>query len=443
MQPMMIQKTEQVQTLSQQQILSLHIMEMSNYELMQYLDEMLLENPFIEIDRAQSEPSVYISEESEDGFQAKRYLSSGGDKELDPFESLLSCPTELSAAEYLSEQLQLGDQQPGDPVLMEYILELVDDNGYLRFSADEISCLTQKPIQSVRSHISLLQSLYPAGVGANNLQECLILQLKRLGSCSPEAETLIDFHLEEAAAHRFRKISAQTGIRVSRLIEIYEQIRALNPKPLNGIIGKKASAVVPDVILSVRSSAWQVSLNDNYVGTVRILSEYAGMNTSELAQEERQYFDDNLKKAAGLKRSVEKRRTTILQCARFIIEYQRDYIAGAAGFIRPLTLRQVAGALEMHESTVSRAIKNKYIQTPRGTFLIKELFSTGYENGAGAEQIKQRLLELIAREDRNAPYSDQKLSELLGQNGTSVSRRTVAKYRCELEIPNEWMRKRI
>lgn len=428
---------EQKTLISQNQVLSLRIMSMSNLELMQFLEEEALQNPLMELEPG--EETVRIVEKDFQPLPKSEGAAVDGLPLMD-----YMAPQLRSAAQYLFEQIPLRSLSEESLSLLQYILELIDQDGYLRFSSEEISHLTHKPPKQVSRCIEIIKSLQPAGIGAANLQECLLLQLQRQGQVPDALRDMILFHMEDLASCSYRKIATGLHIPLQQIYKYAEQIRSLNPKPLNGIVEAHAQYLIPDVVLLNENGVLSVAMNDSCVGTIRLTTDYDQLSAQDLTPELRDYIKRNKRHASMLSRSIDQRRTTVLRCVRYIVDYQRDHFLNH-GPLRGLTMKQVAGALALHESTVSRAINDKYIQTPAGTYQIKHLLPTaiaGTQGAVSTHEVKEGLKELIQQEDKQSPMSDRELSNKLADRGMPISRRTVAKYRTELAIPNERGRKK-
>lgn len=433
------QRIIQRQSISEQQIVSLRILGMNNNDLKAYIEETVDNNPLIEIiypeDSHGDEVYITESEQRNHNYGRKNHFE-------DFMHDVEDAPT-TSAFDYLFDQLDIKGIHKETLELLQTILRMIDENGYLRDTKEEISHITGKPVALVESCLEKIRKLDPPGVAAENLQQCLLLQLAAKGIKGHDIEQVVLFYLDDLAQHRYKKIAKELHITVERVKAITVEIKKLNPKPLNGIVGSGCQYIIPDLVFRQEESGWSIGMNDRWIGTVAVDREYDSLGKSDFESETSQFVLSNQKQARFLNHCIEKRRHTILRCAKYITEHQMEFFT-ANGNLNPLTIKQIAQALDIHASTVSRAINDKYIQTPRGTFLLTSLLSSGlndaHSGSVSTDSIKNRIKELLTDEKRATALNDRVISELLAQEGVSISRRTIAKYRAELNIPNEWGR---
>lgn len=293
--------------------------------------------------------------------------------------------------------------------------------------------------------VSRLKELEPVGIFAFSLEECLVLQV--LGMEQEAALcTIIRNHLQDVADGKVSTISRGlklSSVEVRKLIHV---IRNLNPRPLNGYGGDRAQYVFPDIILSYQDGQWSVSLNDKWAGNISINEFYVHMMETAQDEELKNYFEEKLKRARFIMNAVEQRRRTLEGITEGILKRQAGYFLGKEP-LKPMTLEEIAAEREIHKSTVSRAIRDKYILTPAGCLLIRDLFTTGISAGGKTREdvsrntVKSRLKALVDQEDKKYPCSDEQLAKLLEAEGMAISRRTVAKYRMELGIGGAFSRR--
>lgn len=440
------------------------ILQLSALELTDYVDQQILENPLLDVveepleqgaespneDSSKKEKEEVSSEENwsmdwEEYFHSQEERVSreydpdaAKNRRLEPF--ITAAPT---LQEYLLEQIHVQNL-PGSPHLLEYIVGNLDDNGYLTVTVEEIAQERKVAVEEVEKALSLVQGLDPLGVGARSLEECLKLQLPLLPDCPPEMPVFLKY-LEDLAAGRLQKIATRLKVTPSRVQELADIVRKLDPKP-----GRRFSDsgeiryIVPDVVIEEIEGQFIILVNDVTVPRLRINQAYRKALSQDSESETRKFVEQKLNAAAWLIKSIEQRRMTLYKVANAIVERQEDFLRRGIRFLKPLTLKDIAEKVGVHESTVSRATANKYVQTPLGIFEFKFFFASGlgYERGMTTEGIKEALKDLLAAENPKYPYSDQKLSELLKEKGMEISRRTVAKYRDELGIPSTAIRKR-
>ncbi len=440
------------------------VLQLSALELSGYVEQQMLENPLLDViddsadksaDHTQEDsPAQEKNEGAEEGpwdmnweeyFQHQEERIS---KEYDPdagqstrFEPFLAAGPSLQ--EHLLEQIHI-QRVPMSQKLLEYIVGNLDDNGYLTLSLEEIGKQLQLPLEEVEKGLAVIQGLDPLGVGARSLEECLLLQLPLLADYPPELPEFLKY-LEDLAAGRLQRIAAQLKITPSQVQDMADLIRTLDPKPGRSFAGTgEVRYIVPDVVVEEVEGEYIILVNDVTVPRLGINQVYRKALSQNNESEIRKFVEQKLNAAAWLIRSIEQRRLTLYKVADAIVRRQEEFLRRGIRCLKPLNLKDIAEEIGVHESTVSRATANKYIQTPRGIFEFKFFFATGLgsEQGMTTEGIKQALKEIIAAEDPKSPYSDQKLSEILKEKNMEISRRTVAKYRDELGLPSTALRKR-
>lgn len=440
------------------------ILQLSALELTDYVDQQILENPLLDVieepseqgeessnaDSSKKEKDEVIPEENwsmdwEEYFKNQEERVS---REYDPdatrnrsMEPFISTAPTLQ--EHLLEQIHVQNFS-GMLHLLEYIIGNLDDNGYLTVTLEVIAQERKIAVEEVGKALSLIQGLDPLGVGARSLEECLKLQLPLIPDCSPEMPAFLEY-LEDLAAGRFQRIATRLKLTPSRVQELADIVRKLDPKPGRRFSGSgEIRYIVPDVVIEEVEGHFIILVNDVTVPRLGINQAYRKALSQDSESETRKFVEQKLNAAAWLIRSIEQRRMTLYKVANAIVERQEDFLRKGIRFLKPLTLKDIAEKVGVHESTVSRATANKYVQTPRGIFEFKFFFASGLgnERGLTTEGIKEALKDLIASENMKNPYSDQKLAELLKDKGMEISRRTVAKYRDELGIPSTAIRKR-
>ena len=437
-------RQEQRMQLSQKQTLSLQVLAMNNSELDSYVQVQQLENPILEVHK-ESRSYDELTAVGQWFRSTKTYDRTGAFEDEEEFRKERSYSDVEPLRSHILGQLPLGEYESRDLRLMEFLIDSLDSRGYLPLTAEQTALLTGVSEEKAQEAISRLQSMEPIGLGAHDLIECLELQARARGA-EPEVYTLIENYLEDIGECRYHRISKDLGISVKKIKECVLFIKSLNPIPINGFSRGDVEYIHPDVIFSWQpGEGWQVEINDGWIGSIGVSALYIQMSKEVDDPEIKKYFAQKIDAANFVVHCVEQRRSTLEKVSRFLLEYQSDFFS-ATGPLKRLTLRQIAEALSFHESTVSRALKDKYVASPRGTFLLKNCLMGGITTADGEKEISRseildKLQELIRSEDRAKPYSDSTLAVLLEEAGMPISRRTVTKYREELHIPNAFARR--
>jgi len=452
-----VQQTQKL-VMTQELRQAITILQLSVLELEEYVDGQLLENPVLEIkEDEQRETEKTSQEETKIQIDWQEYFRDGTDwnegtqmRERDKqagFENFVTFSTSLH--DHLLMQLHVSVTTPEEVCIGEHLIGNIDENGYLHGTVEEIAEHFHINTGKVDDVLRLLQSFDPPGVGARNLAECLLLQMSIKAVEYPLARNIIQHYLQKVGDTTPQKLAKQLGSTPLDVQEAIDFIKTLDPKPGSGFGGEQGiSYVLPDVIIEKVEDEYVVLINDTSVPRLSLNAHYrmlarAGM----LDTDTKNYIDSKMHDAVWLIKSIEQRRQTLLKVVGCIAEIQRGFLDYGVRHLKPLVLRQIAERIGMHESTVSRATHNKYVQTPRGLFPLRFFFSSGVEqsNGEGesAESIKQQIKQLVQDEDSDKPLSDQAITEMLfASQSIRISRRTVAKYREEIGIPSSNKRKR-
>ena len=361
-------------------------------------------------------------------------------------EATLSAGPSLS--EHLEEQLPFVLTSPAERLIGHHLIGMLDDAGYLREPLDAISKRLGAPLEQVEAVLKRLQGLDPPGVFARDLQECLKIQLREKDRLDPAMEALVD-NLELLAKRDFARLRKICGVDNEDLLDMLEEIKTLNPHP-GGTIGPLVvHPVVPDVFVRpAPDGSWIVELNSETLPRVLVNNQYyATVKSAAARQEDVEYISNCFASASWLVKSLDQRARTILAVAREIVRQQDAFLNKGIEALRPLTLKDVAEAVGMHESTISRVTSNKYMATPRGIFELKYFFTTAIATSGGGEAVsaaavRHRIRQLIDEEDPKKVLSDDKIVGILRAEGIEIARRTVAKYREALGIPSSLQRRR-
>lgn len=417
---------------------AIEILQLSTYELYQFIHEQVQENPFIEL-KEKEQSNTYSN-------QTLPKKVNYQPEEVNPVDFISA--HEPTMYRKLLDQLTWLDLQEKERQLVHYLILNLDENGYLTINFADVCNRFQIDQSEFEKAISILQDFEPIGIGARNLAECLLIQVKKLYPQKKLLIPLIKNYLQQLADKQWSKVSEKLNISLYEVKELFECIQTLNPRPASNLGDVKIDYVTPDIIIEHGEdmNSFVITLNDHYVPSLYFNKGYS----DELIQsaEMSHYVTNQYKKYQWLQQSIEQRRNTILKIIQVIIEKQSDFFKNGFRSLEPLTLKEVADEIDMHESTVSRATSNKIIQTPVGTFELRNLFSTKLSTSDGIDtsqtKVKSLLQEMINKEDKFRPLSDQKIAECLKkEKGIQVSRRTIAKYRDELNIPSSSKRKEI
>ena len=311
--------------------------------------------------------------------------------------------------------------------------------------AEEIAKQLGTDPEVIEQTVAMLKTLEPAGIFASGLEECLLLQIEGMDE-EEHLRQIICSHLSDVAEGKISSISRVLKISSAEVRKLIQVIKGLNPRPLNGYGEEQAQFIIPDIILKHQDGQWSVSLNDKWSGTFRINDFYVHMMETAQDEELKQYFEEKLKRARFIVNAIEQRRKTMEGITEGILKRQAGYLLGQS-HLKPMTLEEIADERGIHKSTVSRAIRDKYLLAPAGCFAIRSLFTTGISSGDGdggevsRNAVKDRLKALVDGENKQKPYSDDQLAKLLKDEGMSISRRTVAKYRTEMGILGTFQRR--
>lgn len=436
---------------------AIKILQLSALELDEYIENELLENPLLDLHEAvtDNQESTEQSENNdeidwEEYFQNNSGFDSYGftqeKKEKPNYDNFISQAPSLQ--EHLMMQLHVSSDSKEIFKIGEFLIGNIDKRGYLTTSIEETVQFLQVSQDEVRKALKLVQSFEPTGIGARNLSECLLIQLEQRGIKEPKLVELINNHLEDIAETRYNRIAESLGITLSEVQHLRDIIATLDPKPARNFSSTiDTQYIVPDATVKKIDDEYIVIMNDSSSPRLSINSYYRSLLLSEDKESNiSKFLSNRFDSAMWLIKSIEQRRITLSRVINSIVKVQRDFLDYGLAYLKPLTLKEIADRIDVHESTVSRAINGKYVQTPRGVFPLKFFFQSGLDNVNGTatstESIKKIMEEIIDAEDPHKPLSDQKIADKLKQKGIIISRRTVAKYRDELGIAASTKRKR-
>jgi RNA polymerase sigma-54 factor len=352
------------------------------------------------------------------------------------FDSLVS---ETSLQEHLMSQAEMSDLDSAAKEAMQFLIGSLDDRGFLTQTPSDVALQSGLPLDAVQRAHELLQTFEPAGIGAKDLQECLLLQLAAKGRGESLATRIVKNQFALLIRRRIPDIARRAAAPLDDVQHAVEEIGNLDPAPGRKFAEDSNRVVVPDVTVERDDDEWKITLNSDYIPRLRISNAYKDMIArGSLNREERDYIRERMRSGRFLINSIEQRQQTIERITREIIKVQEPFFEAGVAKLRPLTMTQIADTVGVHETTVSRAIANKYIRTPHGVFDFKFFFTSGYQSDAGSAvsntSVKEMINDLIDLEDKSKPFSDQELVSKLQEKGLKIARRTVAKYREELGL---------
>jgi len=467
-----------VMTPSLQQAIKL--LQMSRLELQEVLNQEMVENPILEEQEetteaerteatrdteeprppAGTEAPPAAEEKERDSFEEidfNSYFEDYLDSAYNPrqyqeqpeefsLENVLTRPEGLP--EHLTWQLSMADASPAVREIAAYLIGNIDEDGYLRVSREEIRQAHYENDADVEAALALVRSFDPPGVGAFDMPDCLLLQLRALGVENPLIECIIREHWPEFLNRQFGPLAKALGVGMSEIQAAFEIIKNLEPKPGRKHSSERTIYVEPDVFVRKIGDEYVIQLSEDGLPKLRISAAYRRLlrgGNGAIGAEAATYLKDKMRSAIWLIKSLDQRQRTIYKVADSIVRHQRAFLDHGIEHLRPLVLRDVANDIGMHESTVSRVVSNKYMHTPRGLFPMKYFFHSGIDSSQGDDvsslSIKNKIARIVEEEDARRPHSDARITQKLRAEGIQIARRTVAKYREELRIPSSSQRK--
>ena len=446
-----IEQTQKL-TMTPELIQAIRILQFSTQELDSFVQEELLENPVLEIDGKRKDDKTVdidiqekIKEDYNDEESYKQWERSS-DREEYSYEQFVS--KEETLEDSLLLQLTFSKLKGHDLKIGRYIVEAIDENGYLTTPVEQIAAIFKTDSGKIDAVLDVIQTFEPVGVGARNLKECLIIQLAAKGLLDEVTEYIILNHLEDLGNNKLNKIAKTVGIPVTQVQMIGDLIRTLEPKPGRSFAGgESVKYIVPDVFVEKMDDEYVVTNNESSVPHIMVSPYYNSLAREAKNDEElSKYITDKFNAALWLIKSIEQRKRTIYNVASAVVQHQKEFFDKGTKYLKTLTLKEVADGIGMHESTVSRSVNGKYMQTPRGVFEIKYFFSGGITGqdgtGVSSNSIKTIIKEIIDGENPSKPYSDQDIVGILSEKGIEISRRTVAKYREGMNVLSSSKRRR-
>lgn len=444
---------KQTTILSPHMIQSMEVLQMGTQELLKYIQTQIQENPVLEVSDQYNRKDEFSSlcrklewlEYTDVQNHSYRYCDDDTEK-ADPVSNYGSTDEwEENLSLFLLSQLPMKRLHPQLEAAAKLIIESLNCNGYLDEDLDALTASQGCPLRLAQAALRLVQSLEPAGVGARDLSECLLLQLERRGKKGSLAEYIARDYLGALARNRYGYIAKQLVADLCEVRKACDLIRSLNPKPGSGFSARENLIyIIPDIIVVSFCNHFELLTNDFYFPSLSISTYYRSLMKDSADNEVKDYLSNKMRQASWVVKSIEQRRSTLMGCAQCILDLQEPFFRYGPGHLVPMTLVDVAARLGTHESTVSRALRDKYIQCSMGIYPLNYFFSRGLgtpSEAASPDAAKALLKKLIAGENKKKPLSDQMLTDLMAREGIRLSRRTVAKYRDELGLPSTAGRK--
>ncbi|MCP5468450.1 MAG: RNA polymerase factor sigma-54 [Deltaproteobacteria bacterium] len=452
---------------------AIKLLQLSQPELVEMVEKELIENPLLEEDSLNNEPSKEANQDSkeditnaenksqentemkgdESDFNKKEveidwenYINSSGpgdyqqsmqghDEEFPSYENTLANSTSLF--DHLMWQMQMTDLMPKEIEIGTLILGAIGDDGYFREDLSEIAKKTNASFEEAEKVLHRIQEFDPPGIAARNLKECLLIQVKNFKD-QKVLEEIIAGYLHFLERRDFLKIAKGLKISLEKVKRLAKIIYELEPKPGRQFSSNEAQYITPDVYVRKIGAEWVVFLNEDGLPKLKVNALYKSMMEQNVKEQTKSYVQDKLRSALWLIKSIHQRQRTLFKTAKTIVQFQQEFFDKGINYLKPMVLKDVANEIEMHESTISRVTTNKYMHTPHGIFELKYFFNSGIATGSGesiaSESIKMKIKNLIAHENPKKPLSDQVIVKMLQSENIDIARRTIAKYRETLGI---------
>lgn len=437
------QKQQQSQSLklnmTQQLTQSIAMLQFATPELTSFLEEKALENPLIEVVPG-TEPAADIP------YKASSRNRADNNDWLEQI-----ADNTQSLGDVLKEQLQMLKLPQSQRIIVLFLIESLDEAGYLTQDTDLIAAQLLMSEEAILAGLEILQNMEPAGIGARNMRECILLQIERSAKAPYIAYDLIQDYFMEFADKKWKKITAEMDVSLTEIQEVADFIQTLSPRPGMAFTQETVQYIVPELILEEKAGTLHLSLAKQFLPQIRFQESYYQTMEATKEKEVLRFLKEKTGEYDWIRKSLEQRESTLQLVGEAIVKHQQEFfLHQEASRLKPLTLREISEEIGVHESTVSRAVNGKYMETSQGVYELKRFFSAGLQQSSGqgdAEEvassaIKQQLQKLIEEEDKSKPLSDQKIVDLLAEEAIQVSRRAIAKYRLELNIPSSSKRKR-
>ena len=441
--------------LSQNMMLSAEILQMSNNELIEYIKEFSVENPVVECEENNNiDDKFEMMKEKLEWLQSSDFQNNTyyNDDEKDNDDWKYKEIQGESLFEYLMSQLNVLNLEREVFVIAKYIIQNMDNNGYVKESANDLYKIF-KPFGisrvTIEEAFAVVQTFEPLGVGAKSLSECLMIQLRAMDERNELAEIIVEKELENLGKNKIPAISKNLKAKIEDVIEAVSIIKNLNPKPGSSFVSdRNFNYVIPEIIVEEKSDGnFNIIIEDNNLPVIRIGEQYKNIMSYDIADETKEYVCKKVKQAEWVISCIAKRQQTLRKTMETIVDTQKEFFKKECGELKPMRLVDVAEKIDMHESTVSRAIKEKYVQCSHGVYPLSRFFIKGIVKDDGydmtsSDAVKKKIKSIIDNENKTSPLSDRVITEMLNNEGIEISRRTVAKYRESLNLPSASGRKK-
>jgi len=425
---------------------AIEILKMNSQELSEYILREMETNPALEMNSPFSETQEETEELENDNYYDAGVRHDDSENRVSRV-FLDTSAVGLSLKEHLLLQLHALSMSEIDIEIAEYLIDNVDDNGYLCINLSEVAAFFNIPIRKVEKNLNLLQTFDPPGICARNLKECLLIQLNQMEIQDRDILNIVMNHLDGLADNKLSAVAKETGLSIKRVAEVLEFIKTLEPRPgreFYGLDGVKY--IIPDVTVKEINDRFEVLINEESTPPITISSYYKKVLKEDINIEAKKFIQSKIDSVAWLIKCIQQRKNTLIRVSEHIVNSQIEFFKKGKGYIKPLTMKEVAAMLDIHESTVSRTVSGKYLQCSWGVFDMKYFFPPRVLAASGKEitgnSIKKKIQGIIDSEDKKHPLSDSQIVDILKKEGLEISRRTVAKYRCDLKIPSSSKRKK-
>lgn len=451
---------------------AIKLLQLSRMELETEIRREMTENPVLEegmedstVKEKNDEPTVAENQEAEtagpseqdptrsDEFEWDSYFENQNrnrERVLSNSDEIMNYENIIASKETLQDHLHWQASMFGfneeELLYATTLITYINDDGYLESSLETIAAEEEVALKDLEETLPFVQEFDPPGVGARDLQECLLIQAKHIQEDTKDFVILIKNHIKDLERKNYQNIAKEMGITLDEVIDMCKIINSMDPKPGSQFASNDTHYVTPDVYVYKIGEEYVVSLNEDGLPKLRISNFYKNMVQKKSSDPAQTYIQDKLRSALWLIRSIHQRQRTIYKVTESIVRHQTEFFEKGAGFIKPMILRDIASDIGMHESTISRVTTNKYVHTPQGIYELKYFFNSGISTDDGdslaSESVKLKIKEMVGQEDPKKPLSDQKIVDLLKKDGIIIARRTVAKYRDILKILPSGKRKK-